>query len=75
MIDVQSGVPQRSDLGPTLFLIFINDLPEFSHTEAKLHVFADDTKTYTNLNSPDESMKLQLITEISVTGQNSGYGL
>lgn len=41
---VTSGIPQGSVLGPILFLIFINDLPEVIHASVKL--FADDAKVY-----------------------------
>ncbi len=42
---VQSGVPQGSCLGPLLFLLYINDLPQVIR-EAKLSLFADDCKLY-----------------------------
>ena len=40
---VKAGVPQDSILGPTLFLLYINDLPDVIYDIA---IYADDTTLY-----------------------------
>ena len=54
---VTSGVPQGSVLGPLLFTLYINDIPNIVHTN--LSFFADDSKVYSVIKTIEDSHQLQ----------------
>ena len=56
-VPVQSGVPQGSVLGPTLFLLFINDLP--NNIQAAVRMFADDMSAYRYVKTAEDAALLQ----------------
>ena len=51
--NVQSGVPQGSVLGPLLFILYVNDIPDI--IEGGVRKFADDTK----ISNLDNCLRLQ----------------
>jgi ribonuclease P/MRP protein subunit RPP40 len=55
--EVTSGIPQGSVLGPILFVVFINYMPE--SVKSCIQLFADDSKVYSQKNSPEYSEHLQ----------------
>ena len=54
---VTSGIPQGSVLGPTLFNIFVNDIPEC--VSSNLLLFADDGKLHRHISSLADCSALQ----------------
>ena len=45
---VNAGVPERPILGPTLFLLYTNDLPE--DVISNISIYAEDTTLYSKCN-------------------------
>ncbi len=55
--DVISGVPQGSVLGPILFVLYVNDLPDY--ITSCIGIFADDTKIFRKIEDVGDCQRLQ----------------
>ncbi|CDR00508.1 unnamed protein product [Oncorhynchus mykiss] len=67
IIQLQSGIPQGSCLGPLLFSIFTKDIP-LTLCKARVSMHADDSTLYTSATTATEmiatlNIKLQLVSD------------
>ena len=86
METITCGVPQGSTLGPLLFLLYINDLPNSSE-KLSFRIFADDTNIFFTGSNPNEveftmSEEIKLVLKycgvnklISVNNKKTNYML
>ena len=68
--DVLSGIPQGSLLGPTLFVVFINNMPDEITSLSKM--FADDAKVFRQIETSADTATLQNDLITSQTGPKNG---
>ena len=54
---VDSGALQGSVLGPLLFILYVNDIPDLVNSKVKM--FADDIKIYTQITSFSDALSFQ----------------
>ncbi len=65
---VLSGVPQGSILGPLLFILYVNDIPD-AVNHSHCYLFADDAKLLKVIKSTSDHNELY---QLSARGANSG---
>jgi hypothetical protein len=71
-LNVKSGVPQGSVIGPLLFILYVNDLPEVTKNTT-VALFADDSKCYRAIQSPaDRDLQQTDLDSICTTGRSLG---
>ena len=57
LLRITCGIPQGSRLGPLLFILYINDMPNCSN-KLSFRIFADDTNVFRSNSSIDETERV-----------------
>ena len=73
-VEVLSGIPQGSVLGPLLFIIYINGIVDACGNGVIIFLFADDAKIYKYINNTRDTEVLQhgILTDL-LNGLNDGW--
>jgi len=71
-----SGVPQGSILGPLLFLVYVDDIPQCIKHDSKVAIFADDSKLFKIIEKLSDKFSLQQdLPELSIWSDTWGMCL
>ena len=73
-LPVECGVPQGSILGPLLFSIYVNDLPEVPR-HCSTECYVDDTKPFVSFNLHDFRRSVQEMNEDLLQVPNWCFGI
>ena len=70
---INAGVPQDSILSPTLFVLYVNDLPD--DVVCNIAIYADDTILYSKCDqASDLWQQLELASELESDLRDTGLG-